>query len=172
MKTHMMMRLESASKWSFSAEQSHCLIYGVAGDMCACPHPLPISFSVSCNVLEILVKSRLDPTQWQVHWSEEQARHPPSWIFSHILQKCGVGPLWDLKFTDSSLLPLPWPFLSKKAWIHHYFVVPDPVLGWLFCPVHMLYVYFYYTIGNAIIDDRLANRLLDLFCINISAWAV
>ena len=29
------MRLELAAKWSFSAEQSHCLICGVAGDICA-----------------------------------------------------------------------------------------------------------------------------------------
>ena len=34
-KAHMMMRLELAAKWSFSAEQSHCLICGVAGDIYA-----------------------------------------------------------------------------------------------------------------------------------------
>ena len=110
---------------------------------CDLPSPLPISFSVSCNVLEILVKNRLGHARGR-STGRRNPRHAPSYepndlhgIFSHFFCK-----LWDwspCKFPHFHCFLWVGCNLSKKSWIHICLVVPDPVLGWLFCPVNILY---------------------------------
>ena len=120
-KVHMMMRLKLAAKWSFSAEQSHCLICGVAGDICAQRTSIYTGedsllmskfvgvpalssanfFSVSCNVLEILVKNRLGHAQWQIHWSEEPqtCTYEPHDFHGISSQNVGLVPcgIWNFR---------------------------------------------------------------------------